>query len=215
MKREWSKDQGWSKHQQSKMMVDHYSDQIDKVAEECRTSVPIGELFESSGYRETKFDGQPMNMDWAVFRRTDESRSCRNRLTLTGIPERFALLKLDPKVRLPFKSEEQDIKDAGLEVLLSGRTSGKNQGVQGGFRSGVTLKGCGSGTREWAFVGGKVGTPLSSKGDSGGWLIDNCGRVVAMVIGGNTKTNVTYATPVSALMVDIEKLTGKKILIHE
>jgi len=69
-----------------------------------------------------------------------------------------------------------------------------------------------SATSEWAAYGTDLNTwpcghPISMPGDSGSWIINSEGDLIAMLWGGETAVDVCYVTPIEEVIKDIEEQT--------
>ena len=104
-----------------------------------------------------------------------------------------------------------------LLVLKRGRTTGVTCGVANEIESYVRTyfsENSSFESKEWAILGyDKFFSPFSAKGDSGALVVDAEGRMGGMLTGGSgffAKTDVTYATPIAALLQDMHKHGWKR-----
>ena len=68
-------------------------------------------------------------------------------------------------------------------------------------------------SKEWAIIGYDKTSPFSVEGDSGALVVDAEGRMGGMLTGGSGSletTDVTYATPIVALLQDMHKHGWKR-----
>ena len=114
------------------------------------------------------------------------------------------------EMRHPKKFDQNN--SPALSVLKRGRTTGVTCGVANEVESYVrTYSSANSSfkSKEWAILGyDKSFYSFSCRGDSGALVVDAEGRMGGMVTGGSgfsEKTDVTYATPMVALLQDIHK----------
>ncbi|KAI9840514.1 MAG: hypothetical protein M1837_001574 [Sclerophora amabilis] len=59
------------------------------------------------------------------------------------------------------------------------------------------------------------GRNLAEKGDSGAFVINFCGALVGMVVGGNPKVGSTYVTPIEEVFQDIKAQTGFTVTLPQ
>ena len=104
-----------------------------------------------------------------------------------------------------------------LSVLKRGRTTGVTCGIANEVESYVRTYSSEIGSfesKEWAILGyDKSSSPFSDKGDSGALVVDAEGRMGGMLTGGSgfsAKIDVTYATPIVALLQDMHNHGWKR-----
>ena len=64
---------------------------------------------------------------------------------------------------------------------------------------------------ETYVIKGYRSKPFHEQGDSGAWILDYLGDLVALLWGGCTGSDDCYYTPIKDIVNDIEKYTGKKV----
>ena len=103
-----------------------------------------------------------------------------------------------------------------LSVLKRGRTTGVTCGVANEVESYVRTyfpENRSFESKEWAIIGYDKTSPFSVEGDSGALVVDAEGRMGGMLTGGSGSletTDVTYATPIVALLQDMHKHGWKR-----
>lgn len=98
-------------------------------------------------------------------------------------------------------------------VVKIGRATGVTVGIVNSVRTDVQLPGSPHQTREFVVIGMR-GRPFADEGDSGAFVILPDGALVGMVVGGDTKCNLTFVTPIQAIFNDIQTRTGWEVLLQ-
>jgi len=62
---------------------------------------------------------------------------------------------------------------------------------------------------------GLRGKPFSEKGDSGAFVLDTAGNLVALLVGGCSSASQTYVTPIAEVFESIRDLTGCTVKLPE
>lgn len=103
-----------------------------------------------------------------------------------------------------------------LSVLKRGRTTGVTCDVANEVESydrTYSSENSSLESKEWAILGyGKSSSLSSARGDSGALVVDAEGRMGGMITGGSgffAKTDVTYATPMVALLRTCTSMYGR------
>jgi hypothetical protein len=118
-----------------------------------------------------------------------------------------------------FKPVRDDDLSPG-ELVFKPRSRTTNKWIGGTFNAiRSTQKSVGIVTREWCLIALSPQEAMSASGDSGSIIVDQEFRPVAMILGGNAHgfaqgpNGVTYASPLSKVMRDIEKCMGGSVSI--
>lgn len=119
------------------------------------------------------------------------------------------------EIRHPKKFDQNN--SPALSVLKRGRATGVTCSVANEVESYVRThfsENSSLESKEWAILGfDKSFSPFSDVGDSGALVVDAEGRMGGMLTGGSgfsAKTDVTYATPMVALLQDMHKHGWKR-----
>lgn len=173
------------------------------------------------------------NMDWALYE-VDSAKIKNFSGNVIDLGQEVSVEKLsnalNPNIQNPHKfvypvgrqwkieniciplGEMRHPNSLALSVLKRGRTTGVTCGVANEVESYVCTYISASNSlksKEWAILGSdKSFYPFSYKRDSGALVVDAEGRMDGMVTGGSgfsEKTDVTYVTPLVALLQDIHK----------
>lgn len=102
----------------------------------------------------------------------------------------------------------------GTTVFKYGRTTGPTFGEISLSRGDVRHEGTPEFLTEQTIVGHpKHFKYFSQAGDSGAWVLNMEGNVVGMITSGNEATKISYYTPISTIIGDIERVTGRKVTL--
>lgn len=69
-------------------------------------------------------------------------------------------------------------------------------------------------TDEHVIVAPRGSSQFSELGDSGAWIITSIGEVTGMIWGAGPRGQC-YFTPIGLIIKDIEKATGKEVILYK
>lgn len=161
--------------------------------------------------------------DWAVVR-VESSRTGMNYITHSVLKDSVEPWGPTDGTRI-FVAGEAEI-DFGMNVIKAGRSTGVTTGEISLIYAFAKLHDADRITYEYTVVAEFERGQFASPGDSGAMVLNSCGRIVGMVIGGSTGRPMTlqghehlgplyisYVTPFTLLKNRIEQKVGKVVKI--
>lgn len=189
-----------SEVQQGRLMrMKEDRDALKRTYTELQTfSRKFGHILATSGYT-TAPEG--CLLDWGLIA-VEEERRGQN--VVPSVPRSFKMRAIRPGNPVVEMASIKGYSDE--HVIVFGRTCDTRHGRYSHIESNIKWKEQSEVTKEQVFCG--QGSGFGDDGDSGGFVLDQEGRLVGMLVAGQISRGVGYVTPIETVFLDISVKTG-------